>query len=156
MDLFCSAVHALCLGHCVLLCVVSRFAQCSCMFSVCLHNVFRLFLYVYRMCLCLQTVFRMCLCLQNVFRMCLYVNRMFSECVCMFTDCFQTVSVCFRYIYTMFSECVCMFSVCFHYVTRPSCPSILDHICVEISGQYGCMSAFLKIWSNSFQKVQKS
>ena len=39
------------------------------------------------------------------------------------------------------------------YPCRPAYPSVFDHICMEIGRQYWCMCVFLKIWTESFQKV---
>ena len=39
---------------------------------------------------------------------------------------------------------------------RPAYPSVFDCIRREIGWQYGCMPIFLKIWTESFQKVWKT
>ena len=38
---------------------------------------------------------------------------------------------------------------------RPACPSVFAHISMEINQQYGSTPVFLKIQTQSFQKVRK-
>ena len=72
--------------------------------------------------------------------LCVEVSMDACVCVC--------VRVCVR-------VCVCV-CVCERERERAAFPSIFDHICTEIGRRYGYMRTFLKIWTKSFQKVQKS